>query len=139
RQLGDCLTALAVPSGVELLLLTANHEHISHPWVHVHPRTTKRFLRKLLPPSISIFVDMGGDGQGASDIRACLQPDCQQMACPTSTEDFNEKQFVFTPDRVRQISDHLISAWMACETLGLSPLSPPTIPHITLGDISPTY
>jgi hypothetical protein len=57
------------------------------------------------------------------------------------TEDFTETEFVFTPDRIRQVSDHLISAWMACETLELSPLPPPTvphIPHITLSDISST-
>jgi hybrid polyketide synthase/nonribosomal peptide synthetase ACE1 len=136
RQLGDCLAVLAAPSGVKLLLLTTNHEHISHPWVHVHPQTTKRFLRKLLPPNIGIFVDMGGHGQVASDIRACLPPNCQQITYPTSTEDFTETQFVFTPDRTRQISDHLISAWMACETLDLPHLMPPNIPHITLRDIS---
>jgi hybrid polyketide synthase/nonribosomal peptide synthetase ACE1 len=136
RQLGDCLAVLAVPSRVQLLLLTTNHEHISHPWVHVHPRTTRRFLRKFLPPNISIFVNMGGHGQVASDIRACLPANCQQMTYPT--EDFTETEFVFTPDRIRQVSDHLISAWMACETLELSPLPPPTVPHITLSDISST-
>lgn len=138
RQLGDCLAVLAVSLGAQLLLLTTKHEHISHPWVYVHPHATKRSLRKALPPNIGVFVDITGAGQTASDIRACLPSDCQQITYPTSTGDLAGTDFVVTPDRIREVSDHLIAAWMACGTLELSSLTSPSVPQITLCDISST-
>ncbi|EAQ88667.1 hypothetical protein CHGG_05286 [Chaetomium globosum CBS 148.51] len=90
RYLGDVLATIAAARGIDLGLVTTDRAigNIGSPWVFIHPLDTKRSIKRVLPPAIGIFLDMGKNTEIGATIRACLPTDCQQIYLPGLSEAF---------------------------------------------------
>ncbi|KAH6627325.1 hypothetical protein F5144DRAFT_494218 [Chaetomium tenue] len=90
RYLGDVLATIAATRGIDLGLITTDRAigNIGSPWVFIHPFDTKRSMKRVLPPTIGIFLDMGENTELGATIWACLPTDCQQIPLPGLTEAF---------------------------------------------------
>jgi hybrid polyketide synthase/nonribosomal peptide synthetase ACE1 len=61
-SLGNALIPLSADRGVQLILFTstAAASVLRQPWVHIHPRATRRTLHKMVPTKPTRFVNVGG-------------------------------------------------------------------------------
>lgn len=146
RALGEALAWLAVDRGVSLLLLTTTAHFQSHantyapPWVPVHPRATKRFVRGLVPPNASAFVDMGGQPSEVSTaVRSCLPASCVRLDRRSFISGDTKIDPTSSPLVIREVSDTVQSAWLGSLTKdGSTPTNPRSIPRLDLDDIIST-
>jgi hybrid polyketide synthase/nonribosomal peptide synthetase ACE1 len=123
RTLGEALARLAADRGVSLFLLTTTtayhsqsrmNTHATLPWVPVHPRATQRFVRGLVPPNASAFVDLSGQpGDISMVVQSCLPASCPRLnRCSFVSDDATLDPTTSSTLVIREVSDILQSVWL---------------------------
>ncbi|KAK4212038.1 acyl transferase/acyl hydrolase/lysophospholipase [Rhypophila decipiens] len=147
EELGRALFDLFVPHSSQMLLLLTTKPPSSSalPWIHLHPRSTKSSIRRILPSNVSVFVDMttsyaSADSGGVSTLLlASLPAGCRTLRCPVFLADHAARNLSDQdPLRLQEATEVLKQAWMAC--LGsldnLNRHTADALPLVTLDDIA---
>ena len=79
--LGAVVTQRAAEKGVQLVLLTGREtttapedEIFARPWLPIHPRATKRALKKALPPNLTRLFNVAGSHELVAALASVLSP-----------------------------------------------------------------
>ncbi|KAM7219555.1 acyl transferase/acyl hydrolase/lysophospholipase [Rhypophila decipiens] len=147
EELGRVLFDLFVPHRSQrLLLLTTKPPSSSGlPWIHLHPRSTKSSVRRILPSNVSVFVDMttsyaSADSGGVSTLLlASLPAGCRTLRSSVFLADHPARKLSDQdPLRLQEATEVLKQACMAC--LGsfnnLNRHTADALPLVTLDDIA---
>jgi hybrid polyketide synthase/nonribosomal peptide synthetase ACE1 len=106
--LASAIAQRAIEKNVHLICTTESVGK-SSPWLSIHPRTSTRLVKAMLPKHISVFMDMKADDHSAGIgplILACLQPFCKVLKPSTI---FGHSPFVLsdfpTDNFAKQLKD----------------------------------
>ncbi|KAM7198454.1 acyl transferase/acyl hydrolase/lysophospholipase [Rhypophila sp. PSN 637] len=147
EELGRALFDLFVPHSSQRLLLftTKPPSSFSLPWIHLHPRSTKSSIRRMLPSNVSVFVDMttsyaSADSGGLSTLLAASLPaGCRTLRCPVFLADHEARKLSDQdPLSLQEATEVLKQAWIAClgSCNNLNCHTADALHLVTLNDIS---
>ncbi|KAI0009473.1 hypothetical protein F4779DRAFT_365857 [Xylariaceae sp. FL0662B] len=132
--LGEALAKLSVKEGVQLTLLTTRAESCARPWTFVHSRATRRSIQRILPTNISTFVDMDEQSEISVLIQNYLLPNCRKFKQSDLVGDY--AQLDHGPISIREVSEHVQSAWLSCLAGNIGTVDTEALPKLDLNDIT---